>query len=116
MAIPNFSEGRDPAKVRAISEALAAGAGVRLLDVHSDADHHRSVYTLAGAPGALTDALLAGAARACVCIDVMGDAGAMPDTGTRALRGSTRMWAHWMSRRWSTSMRSRAARPARRRS
>ena len=79
MAIPNFSEGRDRATVRAISEALAAGEGVRLLDVHSDADHHRSVYTLAGAPGALSDALLAGAARAGACIDVMRDVEAMRD-------------------------------------
>jgi glutamate formiminotransferase/glutamate formiminotransferase/formiminotetrahydrofolate cyclodeaminase len=81
MAIPNFSEGRDPATVRAISEALAMGAGVRLLDVHSDADHHRSVYTLAGEPGALSGALLAGAALASVRIDVMRDA------DTRAPRG-----------------------------
>ncbi len=81
MAIPNFSEGRDSATVRAISEALAAGEGVRLLDVHSDADHHRSVYTLAGEPGALSDALLAGAALASVRIDVMRDA------DTRAPRG-----------------------------
>jgi glutamate formiminotransferase / 5-formyltetrahydrofolate cyclo-ligase len=88
MAIPNFSEGRDPATVRAISEALAAGEGVRLLDVHSDADHHRSVYTLAGAPGALSDALLAGAARASGCIDVMRDAEVMRDSiDTRASRG-----------------------------
>ncbi len=79
MAIPNFSEGRDRVTVRAISEALAAGEGVRLLDVHSDADHHRSVYTLAGAPGALSDALLAGAARASACIDVMHDAEVMHD-------------------------------------
>ncbi|MGA8363455.1 MAG: hypothetical protein WB709_02940, partial [Solirubrobacteraceae bacterium] len=82
MAIPNFSEGRDLATVRAISEALAGvGERVRLLDVHSDADHHRSVYTLAGAPDGLSDALLAGAARASACIDVM------RDTDTRTPRG-----------------------------
>ena len=70
MAIPNFSEGRDPTTVRAISEALATGEGVRLLDVHCDADHHRSVYTLAGEPGALSDALLRGAGEAVARIDV----------------------------------------------
>jgi len=93
MAIPNFSEGRDPATVRAISEALEAGEGVRLLDVHSDPDHHRSVYTLVGAPGALSDALLAGAERAGACIDVMReadgarDANVVRDADARAPRG-----------------------------
>ncbi len=74
MAVPNFSEGRDAATVRAISKAFAADSRVRLLDVHSDEDHHRSVYTLAGAPDALCDALLAGAVEASARIDVMGDA------------------------------------------
>ena len=74
MAVPNFSEGRDPATVRAISEALAATDGVRLLDVHRDADHHRSVYTLVGPPRALSDALLAGAEQARARIDVMHEA------------------------------------------
>jgi glutamate formiminotransferase len=46
---------------------------VRLLDVHSDADHHRSVFTLAGAPGELSDALMRGAAEATSRIDVMSD-------------------------------------------
>jgi glutamate formiminotransferase/glutamate formiminotransferase/formiminotetrahydrofolate cyclodeaminase len=44
---------------------------VRLLDVHSDADHHRSVYTIAGRPGELADALLRGAQAAVRRIDVM---------------------------------------------
>jgi glutamate formiminotransferase / 5-formyltetrahydrofolate cyclo-ligase len=74
LAVPNFSEGRDAATVRAISIALADDERVGLLDVHSDADHHRSVFTLAGAPGALSGALLAGAAKAIARIDVMGDA------------------------------------------
>jgi glutamate formiminotransferase len=74
MAVPNFSEGRDMATVQAISTALAADDQVRLLDVHADEDHHRSVYTLAGAPGALCDALLAGAVEAITRIDVMRDA------------------------------------------
>jgi glutamate formiminotransferase/glutamate formiminotransferase/formiminotetrahydrofolate cyclodeaminase len=76
MSVPNFSEGRDEMTVRAISAALAADARVRLLDVHSDADHHRSVYTLAGEGGALSGALLQGAAEAIARIDVMRDADA----------------------------------------
>jgi glutamate formiminotransferase / 5-formyltetrahydrofolate cyclo-ligase len=74
MAVPNFSEGRDEGTVRAIGDALASGGAVRLLDVHSDADHHRSVFTLAGAQGDLADALLAGARAACERIDVAAQA------------------------------------------
>jgi glutamate formiminotransferase len=76
MAVPNASEGRDVSVVGAIGRAFASDGGVRLLDVHSDADHHRSVYTLAGAPGALAGALLEGAREAVVRIDVMSDASA----------------------------------------
>jgi len=75
MAVPNFSEGRDAAIVEAISAALTADSRVRLLDVHSDEDHHRSVYTLAGGPGVLSGALLAGASEAMSRIDVVGDPG-----------------------------------------
>jgi glutamate formiminotransferase / 5-formyltetrahydrofolate cyclo-ligase len=77
MAVPNASEGRDASVVQAIARAFAGGGGeVRLLDVHSDGDHHRSVFTLAGPPGALADALLQGAAEAVSRIDVVsaGDA------------------------------------------
>jgi glutamate formiminotransferase / 5-formyltetrahydrofolate cyclo-ligase len=70
LAVPNVSEGRDMSVVQGVSR-MFAGDGVRLLDVHSDADHHRSVYTLVGVPGALSDALLAGAAEASSRIDVM---------------------------------------------
>ncbi len=55
-AVPNFSEGRDRATIDAIGEALSAHA--RLLDVHSDDDHNRSVYTLVGAEEELVAALL----------------------------------------------------------
>src|ERR1700682_1535626 len=73
LAVPNVSEARDPQVIEAVGQALADG-GVRLLDVHSDHDHHRSVFTLAGRSGQLADALLAGAAAALVRIDVMGGA------------------------------------------
>ena len=45
-AVPNFSEGRDRLTIVAIGEALAQYA--RVLDVHSDEDHNRSVYTIVG--------------------------------------------------------------------
>jgi glutamate formiminotransferase len=64
LAVPNISEGRDRAKIAAIGAAFAAPAEVRLLDTHSDADHHRTVFTLAGPPRALADALLGGAKAA----------------------------------------------------
>jgi glutamate formiminotransferase len=60
LAVPNVSEGRDRAKVAAIAAAFTEPEGVWLLDTHSDGDHHRTVFTLAGRPGALGDALLSG--------------------------------------------------------
>ena len=46
--VPNISEGRDPARVREIADAVRAGPGVRLLDVSSDPAHNRSVLTFVG--------------------------------------------------------------------
>lgn len=70
LAVPNVSEGRRPTTVEAIASAFTAHGAARLLDVHSDADHHRSVFTLAGAQGELSKALLAGARAAVERIDV----------------------------------------------
>ncbi len=82
MAVPNVSEGRDAAAVRAIARAFSGGGGeVRLLDAHSDADHHRSVYTLAGAPVGLGDALMRGATEAVSRIDVISGAGGSQPRG-----------------------------------
>lgn len=78
-AVPNFSEGRDAATVEAIGEALSAHA--RLLDVHSDADHNRSVYTLVGSGEELVAALLAGIVCARERIDLRRHEGAHPRTG-----------------------------------
>lgn len=74
LAVPNVSEGRDAAVVGAISRELEGGGQVRLLDVHTDGDHHRSVFTLAGAPAELSDALMRGAAEAVARIDVVSGA------------------------------------------
>jgi glutamate formiminotransferase len=70
LAVPNLSEGREQATIEAIAHAFTVHGTVRLLDVHSDADHHRSVFTLAGAQGELSTALLAGARIAVERIDV----------------------------------------------
>jgi glutamate formiminotransferase len=78
-AVPNFSEGRDDAVVDALRDALSAPA--RLLDVHVDADHHRSVFTLVGEPEPLVETLLAGIACARERIDLRRHEGAHPRTG-----------------------------------
>jgi glutamate formiminotransferase len=78
-AVPNFSEGRDRATIAAIGDALAGHA--RLLDVHSDEDHNRSVYTLAGSEEELVAALLAGIACARERIDLRRHEGAHPRVG-----------------------------------
>ncbi|HSZ13626.1 MAG TPA: hypothetical protein VK790_06290 [Solirubrobacteraceae bacterium] len=82
LAVPNVSEGRDQSTITAIGAAFAAGGpdGPRVLDVHSDPDHHRSVFTLAGRADALVDALMRGARVAAERIDVIspGDPGAEP--------------------------------------
>jgi glutamate formiminotransferase len=57
--VPNISEGKDAAVVAAIADAVRAVPGVRLLDVQSDATHHRSVLTFAGDRGPLLEAVLA---------------------------------------------------------
>jgi glutamate formiminotransferase len=56
--VPNVSEGRRPEVVARCAAALGAEAGAVLLDHSSDADHNRSVFTLAGEPQALVEALL----------------------------------------------------------
>jgi glutamate formiminotransferase len=80
LAIPNVSEGRDAAAIAAIGEAFAS-TGARLLDVHADGDHHRSVFTLAGGPGELGPALAAGAREALARVDLRTERGAHPHVG-----------------------------------
>jgi glutamate formiminotransferase len=75
LAVPNVSEGRDQPAIAAIAAAFCEPAGVELLDVHSDADHHRSVFTLAAKPGALASGLLSGVREAVEWIDVIARAG-----------------------------------------
>src|SRR4051812_10756957 len=79
MAVPNVSEGRDPAAIAAIGQAFARGA--RLLDTHSDPDHGRSVYTLAARQGELARALVDGAREALARIDLTTHSGDHPHVG-----------------------------------
>jgi len=78
-AVPNVSEGRDQAAIAAIGQAFSTSA--RLLDVHSDPDHHRAVFTLAGEGEELADALVAGIARARELIDLRCHHGVHPRIG-----------------------------------
>jgi len=78
-SVPNFSEGRDQATIDAIGDALAAQA--RLLDVHSDADHNRSVYTIVGSEEELGAALVAAVRVAIERIDLREHDGAHPCIG-----------------------------------
>jgi glutamate formiminotransferase len=78
-AVPNFSEGRDRLTIEAIGDALAEYA--RVLDVHSDTDHNRSVYTLVGSEEELVEALLGGIETARERIDLRNQEGAHPRIG-----------------------------------
>jgi glutamate formiminotransferase/glutamate formiminotransferase/formiminotetrahydrofolate cyclodeaminase len=80
LAIPNVSEGRDDAAIDAIGTAFAC-TGARLLDVHRDPDHHRSVFTLAGEPGQLAPALAAGARETLRRVDLRAVRGSHPHVG-----------------------------------
>jgi glutamate formiminotransferase len=78
-SVPNFSEGRDAVVISAIGDAMASRATV--LDVHSDRDHHRSVYTLVGSEQELQDALVAGVRAAKERIDLRRHEGVHPRVG-----------------------------------
>ena len=78
-SVPNFSEGRDRETIEAIGAALASAA--RVLDVHVDADHHRSVFTVVGEGDALVEALAAGVSVAVERIDLRLHEGVHPRIG-----------------------------------
>ncbi len=126
LAVPNVSEGRDAKLLGVLADAATGrtpmpaasvsatpagdGASVRLLDMHSDRDHHRAVFTLAGRQRLLADALLALAAAAVASIDVVARASGGPvQAGAHPHVGAS------TSCRSSTSTPPRAAPPAPRR-
>jgi glutamate formiminotransferase len=78
--VPNFSEGRDPRTIDALGEALES-AGARVLDVHVDVDHNRSVFTTCGSAGGLRQGLIAAATVAMERIDVRANTGVHPHIG-----------------------------------
>jgi len=79
--VPNFSEGRDAAKVDSIVEAMKI-PGVYLLDREMDADHNRCVITLVGEREAIQEAAIRGVGRAAELIDLNVHQGAHPRMGS----------------------------------
>jgi glutamate formiminotransferase len=79
-SVPNFSEGRERSTIDALGTALMGG-GARLLDVHSDTDHNRSVFTLVGSEDQLVDGLVVGVECAKERIDLRSHEGAHPRIG-----------------------------------
>jgi glutamate formiminotransferase len=80
-AVPNFSEGQDLAVVDQIARAAAGVPGCGLLDRTSDADHHRTVLTLAGEPEAVLEAAVRAAGEAARLIDLTRHHGEHPRMG-----------------------------------
>jgi glutamate formiminotransferase len=79
--IPNFSEGRRRPVIDSIAAALAGVPGAAVLDIHVDADHNRSVITLAGAAGAVAEAAFQAVRTAATLIDMNQHRGQHPRVG-----------------------------------
>jgi glutamate formiminotransferase len=79
--VPNFSEGCNQKKLKAIAEVFESFPGVRLVDFSGDTDHNRSVYTFLGKPDDVLEAALAAAACALKIIDMRKQAGVHPRLG-----------------------------------
>lgn len=79
--VPNFSEGRDPAKIKAITDAIGAVRGVQLLDVDPGADTNRTVVTFVGNPESVLEAAFQAVKTAAQVIDMAGHSGAHPRMG-----------------------------------
>ncbi|HLJ68161.1 MAG TPA: glutamate formimidoyltransferase [Chloroflexota bacterium] len=80
-SVPNFSEGRRPAVVDKIVAAARAVPGVRVLDVHSDQDHNRSVLSLLGQSSAVQEAVFQAISTATRLIDLREHSGEHPRVG-----------------------------------
>src|SRR3954463_16568720 len=78
--VPNFSEGRDKAKVDAIVDAMKV-PGVYLLDREMDSDHNRCVITIVGDRESIAEAAIRGVGKAAELIDLTQHTGAHPRMG-----------------------------------
>ena len=81
-AVPNFSEGRDGDKISRITAAVHEVGSVRILDLHSDPDHNRSVLTFAGEAEAILEAAVALAEACANEINLAAQTGEHPRMGS----------------------------------
>jgi glutamate formiminotransferase len=94
-AVPNFSEGRDREKIERLAGSVRAVPGIRVLGLHSDPDHNRSVLTFAGKEAAVLEAAVALAGACAREIDLSSQTGEHPRMGSLdvlpfvPLRGAT---------------------------
>ena len=79
--VPNFSEGRDKAKIKEITDAIESVKGIKLLDVDPGEATNRTVVTFVGEPEAVVEAAFQGIKRASELIDMRGHHGAHPRMG-----------------------------------
>lgn len=79
--VPNFSEGRDPAVIQQITDAIQAVEGIKLLDVDPGKATHRTVVTFVGEPKAVTEAAFRGIQKAAELIDMRRHQGEHPRMG-----------------------------------
>jgi glutamate formiminotransferase/formiminotetrahydrofolate cyclodeaminase len=79
--VPNFSEARRPEVVEAIAEAISYVNGIRILDLHSDLDHNRTVITFVGSPQAVEQASFLGIEKAAELINLDHHSGEHPRIG-----------------------------------
>jgi glutamate formiminotransferase len=95
--VPNVSEGRRRDVIGAIAAAVRGVTGVGLLDVHSDGDHHRSVFTFAGAPDAVAEAAFRLAETAVLRIDLGEHRGTHPRIGALDVLPFVPLWGASMA-------------------
>lgn len=79
--VPNVSEGRDPVLVELFAAGVRGAPGVRLMNVHGDPDHHRSVFSFLGPPPAVEGAAEALAERVLAAVDLSRHQGVHPRIG-----------------------------------
>jgi glutamate formiminotransferase / 5-formyltetrahydrofolate cyclo-ligase len=79
--VPNFSEGQDKKKIDAIASALQKVSGVRLLDICTDCDHNRTVFTFIGSPEAIETGAAVACDKALEVIDMREQQGVHPRIG-----------------------------------
>lgn len=79
--VPNISEGRDPDKIASIAEEIKKHKKIMLLNISSDKDHHRSVFTFVGEPEEVKEAALSFVLKAIDLIDMREHKGEHPRLG-----------------------------------